>query len=191
ALYVSILDCAGEEIVFSKLARNINISPSILEKYLRYLIQTFLIFSVERTKTKRVLRQRRASKVKFYAMDSAVRAAVLKSRTDIYDDSAEMGIYAENLVASAVRRRLSGRINSGIWYYRESDRYEVDFIVKEADSLLPIEVKWRRDIPALKSLDRLCAKWGLQESALVTRDHDLTYRDNRLSIPLWFFLLMV
>ncbi len=191
ALYVSILDCAGEEIVFSELARDINISPSILEKYLHYLIKTFLIFSVERTKTKRVLRQRRASKVKFYAMDSAVRAAVLKSRTDIYDDTAEMGIYAENLVASAVRRRLSGRINSGIWYYRESDRYEVDFIVKEADSLLPVEVKWRRDVPALKSLDRLCTKWGLRESVLVTRDHDFTYHDHRLSIPLWFFLLMI
>jgi len=191
ALYISLLDRVGEETVFSDLAKDINISPSILEKYLRYLQKTFLMFPVERTKTKNVLRQRRASRMKFYAMDATVRAAVLKSRNDIFDNPDEMGIYAENLVASALARRLSGRAGSGIWYYRESNRYEVDFIVKEGESLLPIEVKWRENIPALASLDRLGDKWGLKESVLVTRDHDFTYRDGRLSIPLWFFILLI
>ncbi len=191
ALYISLLDRVGEETIFNELAKDINISPSILEKYLSYLQKTFLMFKVERTKTKNVLRQRRASRVKFYAMDAAVRAAALKSRADIFDNHTEIGVYAENLAASALVRRLSGRVNSGIWYYRESNRYEVDFILKEAESLLPIEVKWREHIPALASLDRLGDKWDLQESVLVTRDHEFTYQDGRLSLPLWFFLLLV
>lgn len=189
SLYISLLDRVGEETVFNKLAQDINLSPSILEKYINYLRKTFLVFPVERTKTKNVLRQRRASRMKFYAMDAAVRAAILKNRADIFENSNEMGVYAENLVASALMRRLSGRVGSGIWYYRESNRHEVDFIVKEGDSLLPVEMKWRENIPALPSLDRLCQKWDLNESILVTKDFDLTYRNGRLSIPLWFFLL--
>lgn len=191
ALYISLLDRVGEETVFNTLAKDINLSPSILEKYIDYLQKTFLIFPVERTKTKNVLRQRRASRMKFYAMDAAVRAAVLKSRADIFENPAEMGIYAENLVASALTRRISARAGSGIWYYRESNRYEVDFIVKEGESLLPVETKWREDIPALPSLDRLGAKWGLKESVLITRDYEFTYRNGRLSIPLWFFLFLI
>lgn len=189
SLYISLLDRVGEETIFNKLAQDINISPSILEKYINYLQKTFLVFPVERTKTKNVLRRRRASRMRFYAMDAAVRVAVLKNRADVFENPAEMGVYAENLVASALTRRLSSRVGSGIWYYREGDRYEVDFIVKEGDSLLPIEVKWRENIPALPSLDRLCQKWDLNESVLVTKDFDLTYRKGRLSIPLWFFLL--
>lgn len=191
ALYISLLDRVGEETIFSKLAQDINLSPSILEKYINYLQKTFLIFSVERTKTKNVLRQRRASRVKFYAMDAAVRAAVLKNRSDIFENPAEMGVYAENLAAAALARRLLGRAGNGIWYYREGNRYEVDFIVKEGDSLLPVEVKWRENIPSMPSLDRLRAKWGLKESVLITRDYELTYRDGRLSMPLWFFLLII
>lgn len=190
ALYISLLDRVGQETIFNDLATDINISPSILEKYIRYLQKTFLIFSVERTKTKNVLRQRRASRMKFYAMDAAVRVAVLKRRNDVFDDPSEMGIYAENITASALARCLSGRAGSGIWYYREGNRYEVDFIVKDGESLLPVEVKWRDDIRALTSLDRLYAKWGLKESILITRDYDFTYRNGRLSMPLWFFLLL-
>jgi len=191
ALYISLLDRVGEEAIFSELAQDINLSPIILEKYINYLQKTFLIFSVERTKTKNVLRQRRASRVKFYAMDAAVRAAVLKNRSDIFENPAEMGVYAENLVAAALARRLLGRAGNGIWYYREGNRYEVDFIVKEGDSLLPVEVKWRENIPSMPSLDRLGVKWGLKESVLVTRDYELTYRNGRLSLPLWFFLLII
>lgn len=191
ALYISLLDRVGEETVLRTLGEDTNLSPLTLEQYISYLKKTFLLFSVERTKTKNVLRQRRASRVKFYALDSAVRAAVLKNRDELFDDPSEMGIYAENLVASALSRRLVGSAGSAIRYYREGNRYEVDFIVKEGDSLLPIEVKWREDIPSLPSLDRLRDKWKLKESVLVTRDHDFTYRDGRLSIPLWFFLLIV
>lgn len=191
ALYVILLDRLGEEVVLSALSKDINLSPFTLNKYLEYLQKTFLLFPIERTKTKNVLRQRRASRVRFYAADSAVRAAVRKSRDELFDDPDEMGLYAENLVGSALWRRLSTRAGDSLHYYREGNRYEVDFVVKEGDSLLPVEVKWRGDIPALPSLDRLCAKWKLRESALVTRDYEFTYRNGRLSLPLWFFLLIV
>jgi|CXWL01.1.fsa_nt_gi predicted AAA+ superfamily ATPase len=191
ALYISLLDRLGEEIVLNSLGKDINLSAFTLMKYLDYLQKTFLLFAVERTKTKNVLHQRRASRVRFYATDSAVRVAVRKSRDDLFDDTNEMGLYAENLVGSALWRRLSSRAGNSLHYYREGNRYEVDFIVKEGDSLLPVEVKWREQIPALKSLDRLCKKWSLTESVIVTRDHEFVYRDGRLSLPLWFFLLVV
>ncbi|MBU2575851.1 ATP-binding protein [Patescibacteria group bacterium] len=190
ALYIGLLDRAGEETVLKRLSEETAISAFTLEQYIGYLKKTFLLFPVERTKTKNILRQRRSSRVKFYPLDAAVRAAVLKNREDVFENPEEMGVYAENLVASALWRKIAGRAGNGIRYYREGNRYEVDFIIKDADSILPVEVKWRENIPSLPSLDRLCDKWGLSESVLVTRDRELTYKNGRLSIPLWFFLLL-
>jgi predicted AAA+ superfamily ATPase len=74
-------------------------------------------------------------------------------------------------------------------YYREKDR-EVDFVVKMGARVLPVEVKYKNDIRGLSSLDNLCEAWKLSESMLITKDFDMTYQKGRLSIPLWFFLLI-
>lgn len=189
ALYIRILERIGDETVLKGLATETNISMLTLDHYLKYLRQSFLIFPVERTKSRNVLRQRRASRVKFYAVDPSVRAAILKTRDDLFEQPTEMGVYVENLVATALLRRVGGQVGNGVWYYREGNRYEVDFILKEADSILPIEVKWRQSVPTLLSLDRVRTKWKLPETVVVTRDNDFTYHSGRLSIPLWFFLL--
>lgn len=189
-LYIGILDQIGDEFILSKLANQVNLSPLTLEQYIEYLKKTFLVYSIERTKSKNIFRHRRASNVKFYALDSAVRAAVVKTREDVFEDPNEMSVYAENLVSSSLHRRIGKMVGNGVRYYREGNKYEVDFILKEADSMLPIEVKWRDNIPALMGLDRICRKWELEESVLITRAQKLTYRNGRLSLPLWLFLLL-
>jgi len=133
--------------------------------------------------------KRRSGSVKFYVTDPALRNALYKRDDSVFDDSEEMGFIAETLVCSAAERWITPvRGDDRVGYY--ADRGEVDFVFKYGSGALPIEVKWRNDVPPLKTLDALVKKWDISESMVVTKDFDMTYRNGRLSVPLWFFLMV-
>ena len=189
-LYVRVVDFNGKEAVLSELQKDLKVHWETLDRYLNYLNKTFLLFRVDRTKSKRSDRKRRAGNVKFYVTDIALRNALRRRTEEVYDDPEEMGYIAETLVCTAIQRWGDGlRHDDSVTFFRDKTG-EVDFIVKDPNAITPIEVKWRGDIPALKTMDRLCDKWEIKESILVTKDYELTYKNGRLSIPLWFFLLV-
>lgn len=188
-LFVRLLGFNGKEVKLNALQRDLKMSFVTLDRYLGLFVKTFLLFRVERIKSRRLVLKRRSSSVKFYVTDPALRNALYKKDENVFDDPEEMGFIAETLVCSVAERWISPvRGDDRVGYY--ADRGEVDFVFRYGSGALPIEVKWRNDVPTLKTLDALVKKWRLQESMVVTKDFDMTYRGGRLSVPLWFFLLI-
>ena len=189
-LFVRLLGFNGSEAKLTDIQRDMKMSYLTLDRYLRLFLQTFLLFRVDKTKSKRMALKRRSGKVKFYVTEPALRNALYKKDESVLDDPEEMSIIAETLVCSAIERwdRIAPGIER-VSYYRERNN-EVDFVFKNAANTLPIEVKWRKDIKNLKSLDALVSKWNISESLVVTKDFEMTYENGRLSVPLWFFLLV-
>lgn len=188
-LYVRLTDFNAREAVLSELQKDLKVHWETLDRYLTYLLKTFLMYRVDRTKSKRAERKRRSGRVKFYVTDVALRNALRRRTEEVYDNPDEMAYIAENLACSLIKRWITGpQKDEQIVFYKDAFG-EVDFIVKDVGKVLPIEIKWRNEVPTLKVLDRLCRKWDLNESILVTKDFNLAYRNGRLSIPLWFFLL--
>ncbi len=188
-LFAYLVDFNGKEAVLSDLARNLNLHAVTLDKYLSYLKKTFLVFQVDSTKSKRMAIKRKSGNLKFYMTDIAIRNAFYKKDDSVYYDNEEMGLIAENMVCTVLRRWLYGpHKDEQISYFRNRNE-EVDFVVKTPTTVLPIEVKWRNNVPTLKVLDKLTEEWKLKNSIIVTKDFSLTFENGRLSIPLWFFLL--
>lgn len=188
-LFTYIIENNGKEVKLGEMKNNLNIHWETLDRYLSYLIRTFLIFRVERTKTKRLLIKRRSGNVKFYLTDVALRNAFYNRTEDVFFDSEEMSFIAENLVCTAIQRWLRGpKREEQVSFYKDRSG-EVDFLFKGPNSIMPIEVKWRNDIPQLKTLKKLETSWDVKQSILITKDQDFDVRGGRFSIPLWFFLL--
>lgn len=188
-LFVRLLGFNGKETTLSILQKDLKMNHVTFERYVSLFVTTFLLFRVEKMKSIGIAPKRRSSNVKFYVVEPALRNALYKKDDTVFDDLNEMGYIAETLVCSVVERWLSPvRGEDRLGYYSKGG--EVDFVFKHGAGVLPIEVKYRNDIPALKGLDKLVKKWKLSQSMVVTKDFDLTYRDGRLSIPLWFFLMI-
>ena len=71
------------------------------------------------------------------------------------------------------------------YYYRNG--FEIDFVRKDGQEILPIEVKWGK--PDEVQLKAFMEKFSISSGILVTRD---VFRDERSGIrlvPLWKFLL--
>ncbi len=188
-LFTYIIENNGKEVKLGEMKNNLNIHWETLDRYLSYLIRTFLIFRVERTKTRRLLIKRRSGNVKFYLTDVALRNAFYNRTEDVFFDSNEMSFIAENLVCTTLQRWLRGpKREEQVSFYKDRSG-EVDFIFKGPNNITPIEVKWRNDMPQLKTLKKLETSWGVKQSILVTKDQDLDLAGGRFSIPLWLFLL--
>lgn len=188
-LFTYIIENNGKEIKLSEMKGNIRMHWETLDRYLSYLIRTFLIFRVERTKTKRLQIKRRSGNVKFYLTDVALRNAFYNKTEDVYFDSEEMPFIAENMVCTTIQRWLRGpRREEQVSFYKDRSG-EVDFIFKGAATIIPIEVKWRNDIPALRTLQKIERSWDIVQSFLITRDQGIDVKNGRLSIPLWLFLI--
>jgi len=188
-LFTYIIENNGKEIKLSEMKGNIRMHWETLDRYLSYLIRTFLIFRVERTKTKRLQIKRRSGNVKFYLTDVALRNAFYNKTEDVYFDSEEMSFIAENLVCTTVERWLRGpHREEQVSFYKDRSG-EIDFIFKGATVIIPIEVKWRNEIPPLRTLQKIEHSWEVAQSLLITRDQEIDVKNGRLSIPLWLFVL--
>lgn len=190
-LFMQIVQWNGNEFRLRELQERLGIHSHTLDKYLHYLIQTFLIFRVDKTKSKRMEIKRKAGYSKFYMSDVAFKNALYKRDETVYENPEDMGIIAENLVCSLVQRWITGPYKDDTIQFYNDGSGEVDFVVKQPEKTIPIEVKWREQIKKPKTLEKIVKKWGLKESIMVTKNDDVSFSESgQLSIPLWYFLMM-
>lgn len=97
-------------------------SVATAEKYLRYLEETFLFFTIKRFSFK--VREQVAYNKKVYSVDNGLALA------GGFRHSPDTGRLYENLVAVALwRRTLTG--DAKVYFWKNSEQEEVDFVVKK------------------------------------------------------------
>lgn len=122
---------------FKDIGKNISISEPTLERYLSYLIQSYLVFTLPNYAKTEGSVQRRGRKI--YFVDSAIRnAALQKSRHEIFDNPVELGHLQENTVATHLRS-LGDQAGIRLYYWRRQ-KYEVDFIYNDPRYPLALEI---------------------------------------------------
>jgi hypothetical protein len=147
----------GQHIEIQNLALDLGISQNTVREYLNILEKTHLVsqlFNLGIGFRTRSTRQR-----KIYA--SSVNSVVLKLFQGLNSDlwQRDMGLIIETFVHNCLLRE-----NGELYFWRQRQIKEVDFIQVHPEGKLPIEVKYQNEIrPAdLKSLLYYCQKNILQ-----------------------------
>lgn len=134
-LYVLAAQVAGV-LSPSKVAAELTLSQPTLDKYLRYLEQAFLVFTIPNYPPSEGTVQRRGRKV--YFVDGAIRNAALQRGLAPLDNPAEMGVLLENAVAASLHA-LSQQTGQRLYHWRDG-RSEVDLVLDDLDRPLAFEV---------------------------------------------------
>lgn len=115
---------------------DLGLSQPTFDRYLSYLEQAFLVFTLPNYSGTEVAIQRRGRKL--YFVDGAVRNAALQRGLAPLDNPAELGLLLENLVAATLR---SLALHSGVrlHHWRERNN-EVDVIYDHPDEPLAFEI---------------------------------------------------
>jgi predicted AAA+ superfamily ATPase len=118
------------------LAADLELSQMTIDRYVRYLEQAFLIFTLPNYSTSEETVQRRGRKV--YFTDPAVRNAALQRGLAPLRDPGELGSLYENAVAAHLHA-LAQQTGSRLYYYRHG-RDEVDLVLDHPRQPLAFEI---------------------------------------------------
>jgi predicted AAA+ superfamily ATPase len=187
------ISTVAREISFNKLKNILNVrSVQTIKNYSEFLSNAYLIFFLEKYSPK--LKLQMISPKKVYCIDNGFVEAMS------FKTSEDFGRLMENLVAVELMRRKSYWFkNQEIYYWKDYQQNEVDFLVKEGEKIKQLiqvtyvsdknEVETREIKGLLKASELLNCK----NLVVITWDYeDKISIENRKIIfkPLWKWLLM-
>lgn len=158
-------------------------------KYLEYLIEAYLIFSLDRYSTK--VSSRVQSPRKNYAVDNGFVTA------KAVQHSPDTGKLMENLVLTELVK--SGcQMNRELFYYKTRNDREIDFVLKKGykvEELIQVCYDMtRQDVEdrEVKALIEAGGELGVSKLTIITWDEDREIKEKGMSIkvvPLWKWLI--
>lgn len=152
-------DRVGKLLEISELAKDCGISTKTVYEWLSILETSYICFQLKPyyvNKTKRLIK---SSKLYFYDTGLACALLGINSIEQLKQDKA-FGSLFENMIILEHMKRNFNQINSGkMYYYRTTDKIEVDLVIEEGRKLKPIEIKstktfkpdWSKGIGVFKS----------------------------------------
>lgn len=163
----------------ANIANSLGLSREYTEKYIFYLEQALLVRRIRKLARSVERTIRGAEKV--HILDTGLINAF---------SVMELGKAVESMTAAHLLRLSGGKV----FYFRE--KYEVDLVLEREKRLLPIEVKYKDDIPLreLKGLEVLFSTFKIGSAVVVTRDlikEDTLGGHKLFFIPAWLFVLLI
>lgn len=173
-----------------KLAKIINFKSDItLEKYLNYLIEAYVVFSLRRYSFKTGTRMKSPQKI--YAVDNGFAGA------KAIQHSPDTGRLMENLVFMELVKR-GFEPNRDLFYYYTRNNREVDFVLKKGNivvELVQVSYQVANDTVKereIKSLIEAGDELKIKKLTVLTWDHKelVVNGENKINfLPLWQWLL--
>jgi predicted AAA+ superfamily ATPase len=120
----------------TKIGAELDLSQPTFDRYLSYLEQAFLVFTLPGYASTEETRQRRGRKL--YFVDGAVRNAALQRGLAPLSDPNELGQLTENLVAAALHS-MAQQTGQRLFHWREQRR-EVDLVLDHPERPLAFDL---------------------------------------------------
>jgi len=179
-LAIALITNMANDFSFTSLAKQTHISSvHTLQKYLAYLVEAFIFFTVPRFSFK--VREQQKSNKKIYCFDNGFYKA------KGFQFSNDYGKLLENIIAIELKKRSLCDGNQ-LFYWKGREQEEVDFVIREGTRISQlIQVCWSAE--QSRTLDReihslLKASWDLKCNHLVV----ITNNEERLEKVSWFGL---
>ena len=130
----------GSEVNFSELAQLVKADQKTVDKYISLLEKSFVVFSLPAFAGN--VRNEIKKNKKIYFYDTGIVNAITRNFSPLTHRS-DVGALFENYMISERKRYLQqNQIEAELFFWRTTQRQEIDYIEKRTDKLLAVEFKW-------------------------------------------------
>ncbi len=178
-------------ITFNRISKFLSLPLTTVERFSDYLETANMIFFIKKFSYSSKEQEKSARKI--YSIDTGISNAIGFRFIE------KLGKIIENIVAIELKRRQSFNPSLEIYYWKDYQQREVDFVVKEGlkikqliqvcSDISNIETKERETKPLLKAMD----EFKLKEGLIITEDIDSEekIKDKKIIYkPVWKWLLV-
>lgn len=145
----------------ASLARDVGISQPTAERWLSILVASNIVYLLQPYSNNIIKRAIKTPKL--YFLDTGLAAYLTKWNTpDVLKNGAMAGAFFETFVISEIIKSYynKGVLELPLYFYRDKDMREIDFIIEDGGTLYPLEMKKhadpsKKDIDAFSVLDKI------------------------------------
>lgn len=176
---------SGNIINMSKLAQEIGVSAVTIQEYYQILLDTLIAVRVESfcaTKTRRQL----VRSPKYLLFDLGVRRLAAREGAVLSDT--RRGQLFEQLVGLELLRHLQYQTpKPQLYFWRDRNGIEVDYVVKTVQGLIPIEVKWTEfpTVSDAKNLTLFLNEYSVNKGYIIARVPRRITLTDRIDVIPW------
>ena len=179
----------GKLINYSQLALNIGISTATLKKYLYFAEKTFIIQTINPYFGNSLKELTKSKTIYFY--DHGIRNFSNNSFTLLQNQN-ELGFLFQNLIKNILEEHSRWK-NWGLNFWRTTDKAEVDFVINNANEVIPIEVKFSAlNAPTVKrSLRSFIDKYSPKKAYVINKNYSNRLIINKTEVVFTSFYKLV
>ena len=193
-LLMAILEYASKETAqlfeMSSLANALNVNRATISEYVNYLDLSFLL-DTQANFTKSTIKQMRTLK-KLHLVHPCIATAIRRHTKSEMALDELCGKYVESIIYQVLNDRYE-HVN----FYRNARNEEVDVVIRQNETILPIEVKFQNRIGPddFNGLRAFFVEKKIHSGLMITKDRfelvELKGAGKVRLVPLWLFLLCV
>ncbi|MCC6579167.1 MAG: ATP-binding protein [Phycisphaeraceae bacterium] len=179
----------GQRVNYASLANDVGVTATTIKDWISVLIASFVVFELppyHENISKRVVKS-----PKLYFVDAGIAAHLVGIRTaeQVARDPLRGGLYENLVIADILKSRLNRGGNAELFFYRDSHGNEVDLVLREGRSLVPVEIKSAATFSddfhrGISRFHEAVGKRALPGLILYNGEQSLTFRDTRVRNPL-------
>ncbi len=158
----------GNEVKYHEIAQLTGSDKSTVERYIDILEKAFIVFQVPAFSGNARNEIKKGRKIYFY--DNGIRNAVINNFSSIENRSDAGFLWGNYIVSERVKFLQNHNIKRNLYFWRTTQRQEVDLIEEENNSLYAYEIKFNRKTK-YKFPKTFTVNYPSAETTLVTPDN--------------------
>ena len=164
------------------LSKNLKVNRTTVSNYLTFLKNALLINSSDNFSRSQIKTARTNKKI--YIADSGIANAILGYDENLLLDSTALGHTIETIAFNNCKQ-----ITKKVFFWRNTQKQEVDVILELPNKILPIEIKYRDNISSkdVDGLIKFMKTFDVDHGIMLTKNH-FNLTENISFLPIWYFL---
>jgi predicted AAA+ superfamily ATPase len=179
----------GQIVNYSSLSNDVGVSATTIKNWVSVLKASFIVFELPPYFEN--IRKRVIKSPKIYFNDVGLAAYLLGIETanQLYRDPLRGGLYENLVVLEILKSRLNRGKRPELFFYRDTHGNEVDLVIRQARTLIPIEIKSAATFTSdfLKNIDHFGSVVGdrcAQGFVLYNGQEQYTLKGTRVMNPI-------
>lgn len=131
----------GQLLNLSSIANDVGVTYKTIKSWISILESTYIAFRLQpyyKNFGKRIIK---SSKIYFYDTGLVCYLLGIDSEKELKTHSAIGNIFENMIVADIKKQLFNSRSSSQLYFWRDSEKNEIDLLIKNGDTLYPIEIK--------------------------------------------------
>ena len=131
----------GQLINYSSLSNDIGASSTTIKNWISILQASFIVFELPPLHENLKKRLKKSSKMYFYDTGLVSYLLGLKTKDQVFRDPLRGGLFENFVIIEIMKFFLNSGIRPELFFYRDSHNVEVDLLIRNGNSILPVEIK--------------------------------------------------